>query len=233
MRTLDPTFLISVANHETVRPFLKGEGFLDLALISDPNNIALQYEGGGWVLNKVSDGVYEVHSMFLPEVRGAQVAEFLQKALAYVFSETDCRRILTQLPDGNVPARALARKAGFSFWFRKAGTDYLKLDLEDWVQKSDECLKAGEDFHNHLEAAKVANGSSLEAHADDAAHDHAVGAALLMCRSGNPAKGVWYYNAWAVFAGYVPIKLVSMNPMVIDVVDAVLEGPDMKVLLCR
>jgi hypothetical protein len=56
-----------------------------------------------------------------------------------------------------------------------------------------------------------------------------------MALAQNPRKGVWAYNRWAVFAGYLPIALVSDAPVVIDVVDAVVtaNGPDMEVLLCR
>jgi len=234
VRTLDPSFLTSVANHPEVRPYLKGNGLLDLTeIISNPSNIALQYNGGGWVLIQVSVGVYEVHSMFLPEFRGRHVAECLTDALEYVFIHTDCHRLVTQIPDDNKQAKALGKMAGFRPWFRRSESDYMRIELEDWAQSSESCKVAGEGFHNLLEAAKVDAGSRLESHDDDPAHDHAVGAAVLMCQSGNGAKAVWYYNAWAVCAGYAPIKLVSVNPLVIDVVDAVLEGPEMKVILCR
>lgn len=229
-RTLDPAFLNGVANHPEVRPWLQGEGPLDLSgVISDPSNIALQAEHGGWVLQALSPGVYEVHSMFLPEGRGAGVARALVAALDYVFSATDCIRLVTRLPAGNVRAAALGRMAGFRPWFG----DRARIEIEDWAQSSKACLEAGEWFHERLEAAKTASGSALETHDDDSAHDHAVGAAVLMCRAGNGPKGVWHYNAWAAASGYAPVTLVSVNPLVIDVVDAVLEGPDMEVLLCR
>lgn len=229
-RTLDPVFLNAVANHPEVRPWLMGEGLLDLSpVISNPANIALEAKHGGWVLQNLSPGVYEVHSMFLPEGRGAGVARALVAALDYVFSATDCIRLVTRLPEGNVRASALGKMAGFRPWFG----DRARIEIEDWAQSSKACREAGEWFHDRLEAAKVAAGSALDVHDDDAAHDHAVGAAVLMVRAGNGPKGVWHYNAWAVAAGYAPVTLVSVNPLVIDVVDAVLEGPEMEVLLCR
>lgn len=229
-RTLDPAFLNTVANHPDVRPWLQGEGPLDLSsVIGNPANIALQAAQGGWVLQNLSPGVYEVHSMFLPEGRGSAVKKALAAALDYVFSATDCRQIVTRLPAGNVRAAALGKIAGFRPWFG----DRHRIEIEDWAQASRACREAGEWFHEQLEAAKLAHGSALDVHADDPGHDRAVGAAVLMCRAGNPAKAVWHYNAWAAAAGYAPITLISVNPMVIDVVDAVLEGPNMEVLLCR
>lgn len=229
-RTLDPAFLNEVANHPEVRPWLQGDGPIDLGpIVASPANIAIQAEHGGWVLQCLSPGVYEVHSMFLPEGRGANVKRALAEALDYVFSATDCLKLVTRLPEGNVPATALGRIAGFRPWFG----DRHRIEVEDWAQSSAACREAGEWFHERLEAAKEARGSALEVHDDDPSHDHAVGAAVLMCRAGNAAKAVWHYNAWAAAAGYAPVTLVSLNPMVIDVVDAVLEGPEMEVLLCR
>lgn len=233
-RTLDPAFLNRVANHPDVRPMLLGDGPLDLsAVISDPRNITLVTEHGGWVLHNKGAGAYEVHSMFLPEGRGRAVRTALGKALEYVFTRTDCVRLLTRLPKGNLGARAIGRMAGFRPWFSKDGDDYVRIEIEDWAQSSPVCRAAGEWFHDRLEAAKIAVGSTLEAHEDDPCHDHAVGASVLMCQAGNAIKGVQMYNAWAAVADYAPIALISLNPMVIDVVDAVLEGPDMEVLLCR
>lgn len=233
-RTLDGRYLTDVANHPEVRPHLMGQGPLDLSeLVGNPANIALQAEGGGWLLENKGGGTYEVHSMFLPQSRGAGVRKALTAALEYVFTHTDCERLVTRLPKGNARAAALGRMAGFRPWFEMNGDQYARIELEDWAQSSHACRKAGEWFHDRLEAAKIAAGSPLEVHEDDASHDHAVGATVLMCKAANAIKGVRFYNQWAVVAGYAPVTLVSLNPMVIDVVDAVLEGPDMEVLLCR
>jgi hypothetical protein len=233
-RTLDGSFLNEVANHPEVRPWLLGDGPLDVGpAVSDPANITLVTEHGGWVLHNLGGGVYEVHSLFLPEGRGRAVRVALTEALDYVFSHTDCIRITTRLPKGNVRARALAKMAGFRPWFVSQGDERARIEIEDWAQSSEACRVAGHWFHERLEAAKVDAGSALVVHDDDDAHDHAVGAAVLMCRAANPVKAVAIYNAWAQAAGYALISLVSSHPMVIDVVDAVLEGPDMKVLKCR
>lgn len=234
MRTLDATYLNEVSNHPDVRPWLKGEGPVDLtALVADPANITLQYEGGGWFLQNLGGCVYEVHSMFTPESRGRHVAKCLAEALEYVFVETDAVKLVTRLPKGNVNARSLGQMAGFRPWFMRGEDEYAVLAIEDWINNSYSCKSSGEWFHKRLEEAKAAAGSPLPTHDEDAAHDAAVGAAVLMCKAGNAAKGVWHYNQWARFAGYAPVTLVSASPLIVDVVDAVLHGPDMEVMLCR
>ncbi len=234
MRTLDATYLNEVSNHPDIRPWLKGAGMVDLsALVADPANITLQYEGGGWFLQNLGGCVYEVHSMFLPEYRGAHVKACLAKALEYVFIETDAVKLVTRLPAGNVNARALGKMAGFRTWFMQGEDEYASLVIEDWINNSYSCKTAGEAFHDRLEAIKSGHGSELVVHDEDAAHDHAVGAAMMMCKAGNAAKGVWHYNQWARFAGYAPVTLISTSPLIVDVVDAVLHGPDMEAMLCR
>lgn len=198
MRTLDPAYLNEVANHPQVRPWLKGEGTADLTpVISDPVNIALQYEGGGWLLRNLGACVYEVHSMFVPEVRGAKVKANLVDALEYVFLQTDAVKLVTQLPEGNLAARALARIAGFRQWFG----EYHVLHIEDWIQASYTCEQAGQQFHEKLEAIKPS---------------HAAGAAFLMLKT-NAAKGVWHYNQYAAVTFSPAIDLVSVAPLVLAV----------------
>jgi hypothetical protein len=210
VRTLNPSYLNEVANHSSVRPWLKGEGALDLApLVSNPENIALQFDGGGWVLRSLGACRYEVHSMFLPEVRGAKVRDNLKEALEYVFLQTDAVKLVTQIPEGNVAARALARIAGFRLWFG----EYHVLCIEDWIQASDACLQAGQQFHEKLEAISPS---------------HAAGAALLMLPT-NPAKAVWHYNQWAAVCFAPLLSLVSVSPLMVAC-GKVLHGPGLEAI---
>jgi len=210
MRTLDPTYLNEVANHPEVRPWLKGEGAVDLTpLVSNPQNIALQFEGGGWVLRSLGACQYEVHSMFRPEVRGFKVRDSLKEALEYVFLQTDAVKLVTQLPQGNLGARTLARIAGFRLWFG----EYHVLHIEDWIQASDACLQAGQQFHEKLEAISPS---------------HAAGAALLMLKT-NPAKAVWHFNQWAAVCFAPLLNLVSISPLMVEC-GKTLHGPDLEAI---
>ncbi len=240
IRTLDATFLNSVANHPEVHPWLGAPGEIDLApFVSDPKHFALVNEGGGFLLICHEPGVYEVHSQFLPNHR-RQTIKAMRDGFDYMFINTDCHTVLTQVPDNNVAAAALARHAHFRPMFRReetprGSTAFMALTIDQWAQDNTGLEAEGEWFHDRLSAAKEANGSSLPEHAHDAAHERAVGATIRMVKAGNCHKAVAFYNRWARFAGYVPITLLGDTPPLIDVVDAVVElnGQEMEIILCR
>jgi hypothetical protein len=239
-RTFDPVFLNTVINHPEVRPFMGGEGYLDATeVVTNPGNYAPVSEGGGFILICQEPGIYEVHSQFLPEGR-AHTRKAMRAGFDYMFTQTDCERVITQVPDNNRGAAALAKAAGFRLMFRREDTPrgptaFMGLTAEEWAQGNADLEAEGERFHTLLEEAKKARGSELPVHGHDPAHERAVGAALNMIRAGNSAKGVNFYNRWARFAGYAPITLISAQPIVVDVVDAVvgLTDNEMEILLCR
>lgn len=246
LRTLDPRALNAAANHPDVRPWLGGEGELDLSpVVLDPRNIAVSGEHGGFVLQAVGPGEYEVHTIIAPEGRAGLLSAF-RAGLRYVFIRTDALRLLTKVPDCNKAALRLAKAAGFRELFRReacwtapdgerCGVAYLALEFDDWRALDDTLIADGEWFHDRLDEAKRAAGSELSKHDDDEAHERAVGAAVQMLRAGNAEKAVALYNRWAIFAGYAPLALLSVSPVIVDAVDAVVEvrDQDMGVLLCR
>lgn len=241
-RTMDATFLNHVANHPDVRPHVGGVGVLALQeKVANPNNIALVDEHGGFLFEKVDVGLYELHTMYLPEGRGAHVLEASALAARYMFAHTDAVELITKLPVTNRRADFMVRRCGFRKLYERKGawvdgSDVLffGLDLEAWRQRDDRALFAGREFHVMLEAAKDAVASKLDRHPIDPAHDRVVGAAVLMIRAGQVRKGVWSYNRWASVAGYQQIRLLSDIPPVVDVVDAVVTVTDgkMEILLC-
>jgi hypothetical protein len=229
-RSFDPTLLNAVANHPEVRPWLGGDGEIDFTpLLDNAANVALVNEHGGWLQVYLDHGLYEVHSQFLPEGRGDLVAD-MRAALRYMFTQTDCIELVTRVPDGNLAAKGLARAAGFREAFRReacwktpsgmVGVSFQTLPLWRWMMMDDEALARGQWFHDALEQHKATLARPPPIHADDEAHDRAVGASVLMFQAFNPHKAVASYNRWASFAGYAPIRLVSLAPLIIDVVDA-------------
>ena len=245
-RTLDPGFLTAVANHAQVRPHIGGEGPIELGpLIADPANIAIEAEHGGWLLLRHEAGVFELHTLFLPEGRGEGYFEAAREALTFVFTASEAREIVTRIPASSRREAFAAARCGFVERFTRArafagprgleAVFYRALSLDAWMFAEPACGQAGRAFHAQLEAAKAAAGSEREAHPDDPAHDAAAGAAALMVRAGNAKKGVWAYNRWARLAGYQPIALLSESPLLIDVGDGVVQvvNGKMEVALCR
>lgn len=242
-RTLGAAFLNRVANDPAVRPWVGGDGELDLtAIVSNPANIALINEHGGFIFERHDAGRYEGHTMFLPSGRGRAVRPAAMQAFRYIFTRTDASEIVTKVPESNPAADIMARRCGMEPSFRReaawsdgAAVTFMVLTLERWRALDDSVATEGEAFHTALEVAKREVGSTLPTHPHDEAHERAVGAAILMARAGQARKSVWSYNRWARFAGYAPIELLSEVPPVVDIQDAVFTVNDgaLEVLKCR
>lgn len=234
-RTFDPAFLNIVVNHPAVRPSLEGDGVLDVShQVSSPDNFALTSESGGFLLIRHEPGRYEVHSQFLPG-HATHPIRAMQAAQEWMFTRTDCQSIVSKIPDANRAAKGFAIAGGLRPIFRRDGVEYVELTLMDWAMRTRALDAHGERFHDLLQAAKIEAGSILPAHPHDAAHERAVGAALLMIERGQCGKGVAFYNRWARQAGYAEIGLISDSPPTVDAVDAVvgLGNNGLEVLLCR
>lgn len=220
-RTLDGRFLTRVANHPSVRPHLRGEGPLNLVeTVSNVANVALETDGGGWLLIATGPGVYDVHSLFLPEARGGHVRAALRHALCYMFTQTDCTRLTTLLPAENPAARALGRMAGFRPWFQRAGDQFSRIELDDWIQASPDCEQA---------AQRVAVAMDMA----DPAGLRALGAAVMMWTAGNPIKATHTFNAWATAAGNAPMRLLTLTPALGAIGDVVFQGANMEAIQCQ
>lgn len=242
---MDAGYLNKVANHPAVRPHIgcAGMGALDYtAALANPNLHAIAVEHGAFLFDPLDHGRYELHTFLLPEGRGAGVLPAAAEAFRLMFVETDCTELVTKVAGSNRPADLMARRAGFSLLFERAGAwedgsdlRFFGLTIDVWLSRDEALAAEGQAFHRKLEAAKAAAGSRLPAHADDLAHDRAAGAAALMAKRGNPAKALWTYNRWARLAGYQTIQLLSSAPPTFDIGDAVLtfRNDEMEILKCR
>lgn len=245
-RTMDAAFFNVVANDPEVRPWLGGGAAqLDLTpVLANPANIGLIAEHGGWILTRHEPSVYELHTLFLKEGRGAPMFEAGEAALRYLFTATDCQEIVTKVPLSNCGAVMWARKCGLVERFRrieawinpdgsKADISYQALSIDRWSSRNETLITEGEWFHRQFEAY------GLPAHPEDLAHDRAVGAAVLMAKAGLHRKSVWFYNRWARLAGYPIATLLNEAPVTIDMsvpgLQCVVQVRDgqMEVLICR
>jgi len=241
-RTMDPVFLNSVINHPEVRPWLQGEGELDLShQMFNPGNIALQSEYGGFLLVLQEPGRYEVHSQFLPG-HGVHPIKAMRAAQEWMFTRTDCQAIVSKVPQDNKAAKGLAVTGGLRPIFardddRTGPTEYVELTCMDWAMRTKSLEAHGERFHALVNEAS--RGLSWPDHPHDPAHERAVGAALLMIERGQPVKSIEFYNRWGRLAGYPEVHLLSSAPVLVDmsVGEAVcvlgMGADGMEILLCR
>ena len=203
-------FLESVANDEAVHKWVaQDDKPISLAGLWD-SSAFIEFDTGGFIFQALSAGLYEVHTLFLPKSHG--VYDKARAAAHFMFCATDCAEIVTKVPAFNVAARRLTEKMGFVLDFsRKAAfagndVDYYRLPLKGWMFQEANLAEFGRQFHARLDAAgKHTN------HADDPAHDSAVGYALCAAQFGQLEKAQRFYNEWALFAGYEPAQRDNDN----------------------
>lgn len=253
-RSLDAEHFERIANDPSVRSLLGGDGPIVLGpteqtpngIVTDTQNFCFKTPNGAFLLWAIGAGRYDVHSLFLPDGRGVEAAQAMGEVAAYMFTHTDCLEGRTTVPAGNAAAGALALRGGFERRFklehmpwRNDGTtvqaSFLSLTLEKWALTDVGNEVAGHWFHEALERAKQKAGSTRPVHADEPVHDYMAGAAIRMILGGQVDKAINFYNAWAMTAHYATIRLLSKKPVVIDVVDAVIEARPggMVILTCR
>ena len=224
-----------VANHPSVYDWVRGQhsGYLDLTSITaNPNNYVLMGEYGGVVFTQHQPGLYEAHTQVLPAGRGEWTVRMVEDALHYMFTRTDAVEIVTRVPKGNFAARALVKAIHGSLEFRMEKgwvirdevvfADVYALRIQDWTKHAKRLVAKGQLFHERLEVEYKRLGRDEPSHPEDLVHDRYVGLAAEMLGNGQAIKGVIFYNRWASIAGYVPIRIVTEHPLVIDIQDALI-----------
>lgn len=244
-RATDATFINAVLNHPSVRPHVHGKpGPLDMtAAIQDPNNLVLTGEHGGMILVQHIPGCWEIHTQVLPEGRGRWALEMAQSCMDWLFSKTNATDIFTRIPAGNIAAEALTRACGAMLEERVwqdlgDGPGWVKLysgRIQDWIKIAPGLVERGERFHRMLKEKAAVAEITTEDHPDNEWHDRHVGAAAGMIMGGQPIKGVLVFNRWAAMGLAPPIKLMSLDPLIIDITDCRLKitGDDFEVMSCQ
>ena len=114
-RIFDSSLLNEVINHPDIFPFVMVEDWdaVDMSIFFDsPNNICLMSEGGGFVAAYVDEGIYEVHSLFLPNYRGSYAIRMAKEGIAYMFDIAGAKRLIGYTPVANKAARRFNRLVG-------------------------------------------------------------------------------------------------------------------------
>lgn len=109
--------------NESIWPFVTDDGALDIHAINFTD--ALNNQGvyfiivednnkpvGIFLFNPWNTACYEMHSAVLPEYRGEGSMEAARLVGMWMFSNTLCQKLVTQIPVTNYAARALARVCG-------------------------------------------------------------------------------------------------------------------------
>lgn len=234
-----------IVNHPSIYPTICGHHTtpLDLTPVAlNHNHVCLVGEYGCVLFIKHQPGIYEFHTSVLLEGRGEWMVKGSQFAFNWMFTNTDAFELLTKCPDGNIPAKAGARAVGCSLRFstrpiwpiakKLVPVDVYSIILQEWIKTANHLVVIGNSFHNQLELEYTRLGKSLTVHEDDETHDRYVGATIEMIRGGQVAKAITFYNRWCVMSNYKKISVVSENPLIIDIDEALLhiENNNFKVI---
>lgn len=241
-RTTDASFLNEVVNHPTVRPFMHApDGELDLTpMVTNPANLTLVGEHGGMIFVQHVSGTFEIHTQVLPSGRGAWALEMAHAAVDWLFCRTGAVEVFTRVPEGNVGAMALARACGAKPEQKvtqilsgvETVVEIYGGRIQDWLKIAPGLVERGKRFHEMLKERAEAAGVKIDHHPEDAWHDRHVGAAAGMILGGQAYKGCFFFNRWAAMAIAPPVKLLSLDPVVIDITDCriAVTGDDFEVI---
>jgi len=191
------------------------------------NNVALMSDSGGLLFVMLAPGVYDVHTQFLVSARGAIALRLTREAVRWMMTRSDCVELWTKVPEENKPALGLTRALGGRKEFTSpafagfSNISHYRLDYLAWSQGDLEARRAGEWFHEMLEAKLAKTGIEEPVHADDPSHNAAVGAVVLGLRHGSVDKSLALYNRWAAISGYAPISLIARWPLTLDIQTAI------------
>ncbi len=116
-RSSDALALNELANDPAIRPFIGGDLAqpLDLtAAVENPLTIVLMGEHGGFLMAWSAPGVFEVHTMILPEGRGEWAAEAAILARDSMFDIYEANMLWTRIEEGMDNVLAYAEKGGMT-----------------------------------------------------------------------------------------------------------------------
>lgn len=71
---------------------------------------------GFFMLTRCNFITYEIHTVLEKNCRGRKAIEAAKNVIAWVFSNTECERLITQIPERNILAEKLAIAAGMSIY---------------------------------------------------------------------------------------------------------------------
>lgn len=233
----DAKLINEIMNHPDVRrafdvPSMEGKPLDFTNFINNPNNIGLVWKGVCCIFKRVMAGLYECHFAALPEYRGKRGMPAALKAFEYVFTQTDAIEVITKCKVDDVASNAGARSVKFQeVLVTRPMTESshglvsmrtYSMTIQNWAVWAPGLVEQGHAFHDKIKAL----------HDNDDVHNRYVGGAMLMLYGGQHMKAIGFYNRGAIMSGYRPIKILSTNPFIVDIIEAKIQinGNDFEVI---
>jgi RimJ/RimL family protein N-acetyltransferase len=93
------------SNLETYKPPIDGVIWLD---------VVERESLGMYMVHRHNGILYEIHTCLLPTAWGAKALQAGRLVLDWVFSKTDCQKLITHVPETNVLALRYAKRCGMA-----------------------------------------------------------------------------------------------------------------------
>lgn len=209
----------------TLKPLIEG-GQGAIALLARVKGEA----AGFWLVLAKGAGVFEVHTNFLPQYRGAKALLASRLALDWMFLNTPALRLTSFVP-GCMPEVAkyqawngfktdFVRAAAWPNGGKRHDVSHVSLTLAEWARTAwPRYADEGKAFHQEL-FSHVDDGH----HEDDDNHNGMVGIAGKMLLAGFGHKAQALFNEWAAQSGYEPFHYLGPRRgwQIIDIVTSIL-----------
>lgn len=218
----------TLLNHAEIYPTMKDDrspapGALSVApLMSNYENLFLKVHAddkpvGGFILVYKGLGIYEVHTMLLPEGRGAPGIRAGRLGEEWMFRNTNALELTSYAWDTSPQTVMFAKLCGFKQagrrpWPATVGgktvfADYLSITLREWVRNAwGDFSLCGAIFQEELCAEMKRPLPAVDPY-----HNGIFGIALSMMMSGQPAKACLVHNEWAAANGFTPIEYLGQR----------------------
>lgn len=229
-RQKDASLLNEIFNHPSVFPHVNNNQTapIDCAIyFTDPRNVCFASAEGAVIFHCRMPGIYEMHTGVLPGARGSRMIEGSRQAFFYMFTQTDCVEVLTHCPHGNSNAKAGALLAGMKYQWTSDRVYWSKGDLVDsdiygvtvydWWPSAPNLEQIGTWFHAALNETLRGIGKEPLPEPSDRMYRRIAGAAAAMIHGGQALTGISLYNRWASMAMRHLVQIVSLSPLVIDI----------------
>lgn len=115
-------------------PALACVPYLDAtALLSEPRNLALAYQGGCAVFEHLGGGSYEGHMFAQPGHRGRQALEFGRAALKWLFNEVFATRLIVMAPNALPQVRVYCKRLGMESLGKDLFLEHFQTEAVQWA----------------------------------------------------------------------------------------------------
>ena len=110
----DENFILDLMGRKGVKEFVTDDLTPEIKSLDISKSLIICCGDEGFFLFIPRNSItYEIHTAFVPECRGKKVNAYFEETANWLKKNTDCRKIIAEIPEYNYRAKAAAVKSGF------------------------------------------------------------------------------------------------------------------------